>query len=1423
MSFLKNLLLASSLALVSTGGACASQREPISRLQPDYVKKLDLMGDDAAHPREWYMRTTVVGTARSNQFAFPGMQDELRRVRWDVQEHFLVARHSYELVAGSDGKGADPTKNDGTIVAIFPIDSHFDVRRDYNTTTGEELNVVVENTTDRPWFEREYMHVDWSRNLVTVDPDFLDFWLGEVFGEIKWENVAYYETDPASENRPTYAWDKGYFDLTQKWLAKTDDQYIPGWPTCEIVNWFTGSDALDCNDQEVTLRSSFMKVEDHDYEVAETNSETWSLFGTFNRDRFGFSRQYEILDKHWHRLMGRQNLWKKSHDDRACMQNGQAKLDADGFCGSTKGSICDAWAGKCTLPLATREVRTIPYFVSRNMPTDLWDENARLISEWNDALVQAVAYGREVECRRFGGDKAGCHGQFFDGDAPKASNGPALVLCHNPAIDGDHPSCGGTGTIAREGDLRFNLIGWVEQPLSAAPLGYGPNGADPLTGEVIQSTAYIYGASLDNYVAMTRDLVALADGDLSPDDFVAGKHLGTNLGTFVSTSPDKAALYAGYGDQLAGKIKEPAMTASEIDARLASLKPESMVAKIGANVEGLSGPARLAAVQAAIANRGIAGATGFGGSNEADANVASKAKKLAGTQTETNLIGNDQWLKGASLAVANDKTQAAAAEKAASPFGGIGPFEASSIRRKMEARLEARGVCMYGMNEYNAPHFEGLAKKLAAKYAGLSKEDRQKAVFLELRKEIYRSVTEHEVGHTMSLRHNFQGSWDSLNYHPNYWKLRTNDGKSAAACSGPRADGSADTCMGPRYLDPTTPEELGTGATPHAGIDEFSYASIMDYGYDFNSDIHGLGAYDKAAMKFVYAGIVETFPQGSKVAAAASPIHSSPLTEQWMTQRADDATGATAVYPTHYTTLARQMQTEKLLFDPARCTPPAAGEEDAAVGGVVCHPAAKDHAHVSELVSGPLDVDKNVHAPLWKTKDGRIRWPYRFGTDEYSTYPHTLRFDAGADVYEGALNVSRLYESRYLLDFFRRGRRGWQAQVFGIGDRLYDRYFSRMQSIGWLSTSRLVTYAAMYPSAKPADSAVMNSDEWARPYTMALTTSFDALERSILRPQPGGYALKDPVPGQAYEVYEVPDFTDGSDFKVGVLGGRWIDEDLSNAKGGSFHYSEFLERLGTYEEKPIAMIALTRQNPPVDTYLSSEETYVDGRNMLLNFRTLLPQAYDRLLAGSLANDTDALAPFVDRTAKKDSGGAIPVQYPQLWGDSNWKLGPNQVRVDPLVGFRFQSDAMILSMWLNWDGSEGFQDSMRVWIEGGREALPLHDDEKVFLYEPESGVTWAARKRGSETISDLPRPTGVGERMIMHANHLLAQAYEVELDVDGRAPKYDPVTHRPVWTKGPGTVKSLEALNNFRRYVGVINVLRQWLIDAGETSGYVSGG
>ena len=61
-----------------------------------------------------------------------------------------------------------------------------------------------------------------------------------------------------------------------------------------------------------------------------------------------------------------------------------------------------------------------------------------------------------------------------------------------------------------------------------------------------------------------------------------------------------------------------------------------------------------------------------------------------------------------------------------------------------------------------------IAEGLLAPYDDDPQIDRLKALALAR----IRQLSAHEVGHTLGLRHNFQGSYDSLNYHEEYWDLR---------------------------------------------------------------------------------------------------------------------------------------------------------------------------------------------------------------------------------------------------------------------------------------------------------------------------------------------------------------------------------------------------------------------------------------------------------------------------------------------------------------------------------------------------------------------------------------------------------------------------------------------------------------------------
>ncbi|MCA9582220.1 MAG: hypothetical protein KC416_10535, partial [Myxococcales bacterium] len=153
--------------------ACNEGGDPVDQRQTNLVDKAIFEGD------WWYARTNidVDGDEAWIQGVFQGAMSavdfgvdrgqsiSMARIRWVIDEDFLYAYRSYELIVGGNDDADDPDFL-GQPLAAFPIEAHVDVRRDYNGTTGEESNVTVENSTDQRWYERQYMRVDWSTNVI---------------------------------------------------------------------------------------------------------------------------------------------------------------------------------------------------------------------------------------------------------------------------------------------------------------------------------------------------------------------------------------------------------------------------------------------------------------------------------------------------------------------------------------------------------------------------------------------------------------------------------------------------------------------------------------------------------------------------------------------------------------------------------------------------------------------------------------------------------------------------------------------------------------------------------------------------------------------------------------------------------------------------------------------------------------------------------------------------------------------------------------------------------------------------------------------------------------------------------------------------------------------------------------------------------
>src|SRR5262249_1466622 len=152
-----------------------------------------------------------------------------------------------------------------------------------------------------------------------------------------------------------------------------------------------------------------------------------------------------------------------------------------------------------------------------------------------------------------------------------------------------------------------------------------------------------------------------------------------------------------------------------------------------------------------------------------------------------------------------------------------------------------------------------------------------------------------------------------------YWQLRTNEGKATKDCAGKPRSGNADSCMGPRYLDPETDDEQGLAEESRPGIIYFANTSVMEYQIERFGETVGLGTYDEHVMNALYGRVLETMDDDAHGGVAVknqknfAPRLETQLTEQDRVNRQHPQFGG-GEWPTHYTELARQMK----IFDPAR-------------------------------------------------------------------------------------------------------------------------------------------------------------------------------------------------------------------------------------------------------------------------------------------------------------------------------------------------------------------------------------------------------------------------------------------------------------------------------------------------------------------------
>jgi hypothetical protein len=1472
-------LVALVIALASFGAlGCAQERAPINKVQSNALAKSFFVGDPGSpsDDPEFYWRNFVVDASESQSLVGIGSWSGIDRIKWEITESKLIARRAYQQNPGADNKGTGSGFPNGTIVASYPILSHFDIKRAYNPQTGEELNVIEENTTDRPWYQRGSFRVDWSVNDVNT-PLWTDMFVGKLTGEIKLTPVAYYVSDANHDDAPHFESEKGYFDVTSKFLVEAAGSEYPGFPQCALIGFYTGSAVQNCDAQEAVVRSSYLRVDqldpDQDFEPFENTRASLDIVGNpgglgdslstgiVTPPRISWDPGYGYVDAGLKRLMHVHDIWKQSHQTRGtCTTNGECasltgrkgseclpsgtctipcsyagRRDGDGdgtddgcrngdtlYKGAT-GSQCSV-KNRCTIPYRDRATKPVAWWVNTDMPDVLLDEvnssgkrvklgpTEDVVYTWNQAVTLGVAHAREVECRRTGGARAACHARYFDTKNPieMVSYGgwgiervkdrtDVVVTCHNPVRDYDPEVCGDRGATARVGDLRHHFIFYWPYS-SQAPWGGIANwNADPLTGRIIGGGATVMGRSAASAAAQVRDILLVANGELSMSDITDGV---------------PAALYQ---QQLRVGRQPAAMTATDLARRASAVDIAHAAQELGLNLTGTPDErlgARLALKVNTTADPGMLAASlaAFDGD----------AKPLIGSSYESQLMSPGWLVDSAGMDPSTPLTDATLAR--VSPLRGADPARLNLMSQLAMQRMNSHGVCVFAAGDgVGNPDVRGVARwfgapdtglygdnALARTYPNLARSPQQLAdkraglIYDHLFKETYKGIALHEVGHAMGMLHNFASSYDATNYDPQYWQLRTSEGGAADSCNGQPRQGIVDSCMGPRFLDPETDDELGQGDESRPGISYFGHTSTMEYQNERFFETIGLGQFDAMTMGALYGRVLETFDADAADGIAQPDqdpykwLSYTQLTEDSIVSwRTAQGSGPQAM---HYTELARRIK----LFDPERCRAATADElrqaEWRVVHGKVCAPPPKDHATWEDFVDGQ-GPKQTVRPDVSATAAaGNVRWPYRWGVASNS-YVHLNPFDSGADVYEVTRETIRKFDYSYPFVYFRRQRRDWDHST--LPSYTANHFFSRLRSYHWVTSGNNASLPGLSAAVL---SELKGSDDVVRGNLLATTDMFDAIARALLAPQIGDFSSAAPAfqLGATGTLYDIAaNGRGGGLFSLDASNARYVDPEYSNAPnaGGSWDYHNWINHAGFDVEKGIAALSLADGRPTLSSL--RRDTFLDGRHLNVSFRTDMAKAVDRLVGGVLASDWDSVAPYVPNIASPPEGLALTDDVPAR-PKGAFLLFPN-------LGYRQQLETVIFAEIFSRESTDlTLANKLRVFVESTSGVIDIPDAEKIKFTDPRSGFTYVARLYGPDVIDGKTVDQGIGSRMVARANQLLTTAYQVELGSD-KKPLLDRYG-RPTLVLDPTgqPIPSTNATSNtgFTDYIGLLDATVQ---------------
>ncbi len=1344
--------------------ACATEAPPRSYVQPNAIKKADLAGD-------FYYEQTVIDAPPTNGTSFIGEDSNLMRIRFDIEENYLYARRAYPQVANSeDAAKLDPTDYQGQPLAAWKIESQFDIIRDYNSSTGEQTNKIIEST-ERPWQDREYIRVDWSQNLVTDYEGDLGINLFFLPGYV--EPVSYWQSDPSKpdalhiehltqDQGGLKKGDLAYLDVTDEEVVTPDlhtlyfgDQSF-SFPACFEPLFGMGDYALnDCTSQVIKIRHAFAKIDPtHDVEIRDWDGQQMNQFGMFDTRYLSYNRDYGYLNSAIERTGARYNIWKQScHVPVGASQwsttpaelgqitSCEATHDLSGDAPDPNGKVAflvnqqvvytwdpttnpnDAkcqpmMPGSCPqdprIPWKDRQLVQIPFYAEGTMPivydassqfpTGMHDETfppslystfTDIIGQWNSALKQSVADMLQKPVAQVPDIFIPCHSPVEDGDAPvcKRYLVPDIDSQGNAVMDKHgHPIL-----HARVGDPREAAVEWINEDQAAGPLGYGPPLYDPLTGETISGKAHIYGAALDWYATYSRDLLLLENGELDTGNYINGKNV-------------IAAIQANK----AGPNPNHTLTQEQLNAEFDAMDfswAKGFTKEAGYPDLDFSNPQKFLASFDARQKAIYKGFFTYGQPGAGD----SMMNRLIDSPLEKMMM-NTEMLTVDGAAPGTDFSSLPLADKAR-----LSPLRRKAIENDLEPyRLaaETRGA---DYDDFSDAGFDSMLTYFKHKYcptlapgATCQLTPHEEDMRVYLRSLLFKSVTLHEVGHTMGMRHNFRASWDAMSYFPQYWKLRTDAVQHPDAGMAP-----SDGTLHPRYVnkaggaitefekDPPTSEssvtlkdgsyDWPTNTLPiDTGIRNYQYTSVMDYGSEFSSDVQGLGMYDKAYMKFAYGHYVEVFTDAKTDATSKGDFGAMQTfqPELGMPSALAPGNGLASIDYQTYPTLFKN--------DCGSGTPDA-----------LCWNGIYERKDVPLWnIQSTSDQQGNT---LLADGSGNPEVPYYFASDDFVGNLTCERFDAGADTFEQAQDIISRYNDYYILNNFKRDRATFQSSM-GYLDYIYDRYFEQLRNeLTWyvllrsdfenyLATNKALGAQGITDPKTQVDNFFTDENGWGN-FTAAVNLGFDELGKVLTTPSAGFYMPGTDEQGNPLwkQFNDTPVWdpaveggTQPSNIKVvPLIQGKYIDTQWDQ-NCGYYWADDCQSRIGYFVDKTVALDVLGESQ----AYFTGRDTSVDVRQYAIGYVLPYKRQIEEKFGAMLSDNYAGYAPYFTSNADGQ----------QVIVNPNWALpnppttGELQDLLDPQTGFTLNLYAGIYALaQFPTTFDHDFIDDTKVFVVGNGEA------------------------------------------------------------------------------------------------------------------------